>query len=174
MRFNELFAWRFLGAALGAFYLNAAYSCVQFWDGYTVPTTKILVPDDRMAVIASVIGCLIMAIGGLCYLTGYWVRIGAILLVGFLAGGTIIHYRMEMQAAALQDAVKAGLASPGAENEPPSPPVKALAELTGSCQGAHHSSWLKNLVLLAIALFYVIYGWAGPRSLIERTSWYSY
>jgi hypothetical protein len=178
MRFNELIAWRFLGAAQGAFYLNAAYACVQFWDGYTVPTTKVLVADERMAVIGSAIGCAVMAIGGLCYLTGYWVRIGALLLVGFLAGGTIIHYRMEKQSAELQNQVQGGLgtaaATPNAGNASTPDPAKALSELAGSCQGAHRSSWLKNLVLLALALFYVIFGWNGPSSLFQRTSWYSY
>lgn len=169
-------AFVILRIANGALYLNAAYACIKYWDSYTIQTTRVLIPDasEGMVKFLSGIGCMIMAIGGLTMVTGYFVRIGGLLLVGFIIGGTIIHYRLRNQVPELRAGVVPGfkneimqweMLDAAVKNSTPKPrPLAMLDELTGSCYGAHNGEWIKNLVLLAISLFFVLDGW---------NSWYS-
>jgi uncharacterized membrane protein YphA (DoxX/SURF4 family) len=168
-----------LRIANGALYMNAAWACYRYFDSYTVGTTRMLLPtaSERLVRLLSWAGCVVLAVGGLTMVTGYFVRIGGLLLVGFLVGGVIIHYRLRNQAPQLRAGVVPGLredirrwdllAEVSKRTSPKPEPLASLDELAASCYGAHNGEWLKNLVLLVLSLFFVLYGWKSWRSLIE-------
>lgn len=179
MAFVDQFALALLRVANGLLYLNAAWACYRYFDSYTEGTTRMLLPtaSDRVVRLLSWAGIAVMTFGGLTMVTGYFVRIGGLLLAGFLVGGTIIHYRLRNQAPLLRAGVIPGLRDEvaswdlldgTAKKSTPKPEALAeLDELSSSCYGAHNGEWLKNLVLLTLAVFFVLCGWKSWHSLFE-------
>jgi len=145
-----------LRAAFSGLFLNAAYQCARFFD-LTAADTSLLV-GERWKRPAAAVGIGMMLLGGLSVLFNYKIRLGAGLLAVFLIGGTIIHRRQELLSATLREQLRSATESTAW------PTVDALA---GLAMGGHFTSWLKNLVLLGVALYFVLNGFQGICSLFE-------
>jgi len=155
----KTFSWLVLRAVFGGYVLYAMYMNLSYWS-WTVQHTAILTGEGPASLFAAG-GLAIMAIGGLSILLGVYGRVGACLLLVFIAPGTVIHFReRDMTVGFRADVVK------GLPVEETSPPVAALNELAGSAYAGHHSSGLKNLVLVAVCLLIAAHG-TGAFSLLR-------
>ena len=165
----KLLALLLLRAGLGLLYLNAAWSCGKDQaarDWTTAETALVFKRNPRFFAMA---GIAIMGLGGASILLGIFPRLGGLLLAGFTAGGVLIHFTQRDRAAHLQARHLESLPAPARAGLD----TAVLQELTTSATLGHHSSALKNLTLIAVALFFTLYGGGpAPWTLIDIDRWF--
>lgn len=138
-----VYAWMFLYPAVGL---------VKDWPT-TVQTTALLFKwKPKLFAAGSVV---VMVAGAIMILLGVYGRAGAAGLCAFCLGGARIHYRL----ASLAGDVK--LSSTASPDD-----VAAAGQLTTLAVVGHVTSAEKNIVLAAVAFFFLLMG-TGPWSLIE-------
>ncbi len=148
METSDTVALLVLRTTYGLLFLYTASTLVRDWR-WTVNHTHILFGG-----MAKPFGAVfLMTSGGLSMVLGYKEYIGGLLLITFLIPGTVIH-SMEMRLALkMRDRI---------QNSISKEPGDTLNELAWSAYAAHFSSALKNIVLIAVAVFFVLKGfWPG-------------
>jgi len=150
--FNEYnIAVLFLRFGIAFLYLYAAYmnSRDKASLQWTIENTKPLFRNTQLADNTSFIrffaysGVLLMYLGGLSVLLGIEARVGALLLLLFTAGGSIIHHRQKNDA-------KEIAVSNSANAE--------LSAVAWSAFAAHFSNVLKNICLIFVLIFLFLNG----------------
>lgn len=137
--------------AIAFLYIYAAYrnSKDQISLQWTIENTKPLFRNTKFAENISVIkfsaysGIAIMYVGGISVLIGLEARLGALLLLAFTIGGTVIHNRQKNDAKEI--------ATKNASNT-------ELSSTAWSAFAAHFANILKNISLILILAFLVLNG----------------
>jgi uncharacterized membrane protein YphA (DoxX/SURF4 family) len=148
---SQTIAWLILRGVFGLFYLYTAYTLIKGFS-WTVEHTQILFGKNARLFAFGAI-CLMIG-GGASILLGFYGRIGAALLILFTAPGTVIHFKEIALANNLRDKLKTVV---------PPDSQQTLNELGLSAYSGHFSTALKNIVLVATAVFILLMG-TGPFS----------
>ena len=143
----------FLRVAFGAFYIYTGGTLIQGFP-WTVKNTALLVGEKHAALFSVGAICLMIG-GGLLIVVGLYGEVGAAMTIFFTLPGTWLHRLLRDRSLIISDQIKKRLQHSDDAD---------LRELTESAWSGNHSSALKNLVLVAIAIFIMMTG-TGPHSL---------
>jgi hypothetical protein len=146
----DMVAWLVLRVVFAWLFLMPLPGLLKDFKG-SMQLTRLLVPV--MTPLFTVVMLLIMFVGSLSVLFGFYAQIGGLLLALYSLGGSVVHEKLAKQC---QSAVLSGDAS-DADN--------TVLSNTG-CLGfvGHHSSAQKNIVLAGVGIFFLLMG-SGPLSL---------
>jgi len=151
---SETIAWLSLRTVYAWMYLYPAIGLVRDWPT-TVQTTGLLFP--RGTTFFAVASLVLMILGSLMILFGFYGQYAAAALVAFNLGGARVHYKLAETAAG------STLSSTASAED-----RERLAALAGLAQVGHLTSAQKNYVLAAVALFLALTG-TGPWSFVPST-----
>lgn len=151
MEYTDISAWLTLRTVYAWMYLYPAVGLIKDWPSTVEVTGLLFKKATNLFAVASVA---IMIVGGLMILFGVLPRYAALALLAFNLGGAKIHY-------ALAEVAKDTRLSEGASSDD-----KAAHErLVGLAIVGHVTSAQKNIVLAAVAVFFVLMG-TGPCSVL--------
>lgn len=149
----------FLRAGIAFLYLYAAYmnSKDKISLQWTIENTKPLFRNTRFSEdsllikIFAYFGITLMYVGGLSILVGIEARLGALMLLAFTIGGTVVHSRQR------GDAKEIALKNPSNAD---------LSSVAWSAFAAHFANILKNVCLILI-LLYIVFNGVGKYQLSD-------
>jgi uncharacterized membrane protein YphA (DoxX/SURF4 family) len=148
--------------SLAALFLRAAWACGKNREArqWTESETALLFPTNTRFFALG--GIAIMGIGGASILLGFFTRLGALALTGFVITGARIHLIQRQRAFQLEQSVERSVpATDGGGVD-----RKTLSELAVSASLAHYSSALKNYALAGATAYLVLFG-PGDWALVD-------
>ena len=153
--------------ALALLFLQGVWACcrdAEAWRGATADAALVFKRSPRLA---TLLGMIVAAIGALSVLFGIFPRIGALAMAIFLVPAALIHFAKQRQAATLAARIAPSLADDAAGRE-------ALGTLTASTALGNYTAGLKNLTLIAPALYLVLAGARDPMLIGLGPGWQLY
>lgn len=147
----EIAAWLILRIVYAWLYLYPIKSLISNWND-TLNMVRLVAPWQTN--VFAVLTIIVMAVGGLSILFGIYARVGGFLLLFYNLIGFFVHFRT----AKLIQQLGSETISPQDEER-----ISKLVEL-GTI--GHMTSASKNIVLAAVAYFFILMG-SGPWSLIN-------
>ncbi len=143
-------AWLVLRVCYAALFLYPLPGLIRDWQG-TVSASRLL--NEKFATNLAAISVLLMFFGALSILFGVYGQVGALGLLGFNLGGSVLHQRLAGVA------LQSQLSSTASDQD-----KQVLMDMVNLAVAGHSSSAWKNYVLAAVACFFMILG-TGPYSL---------
>lgn len=142
----------FLRIGIAYLYIYAAYAYSKDKEsfGLALESTKSLFISKKdggenigLVKLFTYLGIVIMYIGGLSILIGIEARVGALLLLIFTIGGTIIHSRLKKEA---EEIILR------------SPKDSEMTKIANSANSAHFAGVVKDVCLISVLIFIILNG----------------